>query len=115
MPVAAFVVAASVRLKNDGNPDALGAAVTTELCGHWKHDGPCRWPHNNAIDTDRTPARFRTLFVAADDEASLVEQRVRDALTSSNDWEVLSIERHPIANRDRGLAQRLLAAPRAAG
>lgn len=112
MPVEAFVVAASVRLKDECDPSALGAAVTTELCGHWEHDGPCRWPHNNAIDADRSPARFRTLFVAEGDEAGLVEHRVRDALTSSSAWEVVRIERRPVSEPDRGLAQRLLAGPR---
>lgn len=115
MPVGAFVVTASVRLKNDCDPDALGGAVTTELCGHWEHDGPCRWPHHNAIDAARSPARFRTLFVAEGDEAGLVEQRVRAALTSSSDWEVVSVERRPVSARDRRLAQRLLAGPRATG
>jgi hypothetical protein len=30
----------------DGDPAALGGAVTVALCGNWEHDGPCRWPHH---------------------------------------------------------------------
>ena len=52
----AFVVDAAVELADRTNPAAVGAAVTTALCGHWEHDGPCRWPHNNAIDAARAPA-----------------------------------------------------------
>jgi hypothetical protein len=35
----------------EGDLRALGGAVTSRLCGHWEHDGPCRWPHH----TDLTP------------------------------------------------------------
>jgi hypothetical protein len=44
----------TVRLHVDdveGDLRALGGAITTRLCGHWEHDGPCRWPHH----TDSTP------------------------------------------------------------
>jgi len=42
------------------DPAAVGAMVTVALCGHWEHDGPCRWPHHNQIDG----AQFRTVFIA---------------------------------------------------
>jgi hypothetical protein len=44
-----FVVEVEMALKTAGDPAAVGAAVTVELCGHWEHEGPCRRPHNNAI------------------------------------------------------------------
>jgi hypothetical protein len=53
--------------------------VTVELCGHWKHDGPCRWPHNNAI----ADGRFRTLFVADPAEADDVAGRIEHALAAT--------------------------------
>lgn len=34
-----------VLLDAGGDPRALGGAVTAALCGHWEHDGDCRWPH----------------------------------------------------------------------
>ena len=36
----------------DGDLAALGGAVTTALCGHWEHDGPCRWPHFTSPEVD---------------------------------------------------------------
>ena len=115
MAVDTFVIAAAVRLRAGCDPGALGAAVTTKLCGHWEHEGPCRWPHHSGIDVDRTPARFRTLFVADGDDADLVEHRVREGLASSPEWEVVSIERCAVSDGDRDLAQRLLAGPGATG
>ena len=73
----AFVVEAELDLDEDFDPAAVGAAVTTELCGHWEHQGPCRWPHNSAIDSDRDRARFRTLFVADAAEADEVRSACR--------------------------------------
>ena len=30
----------------DGDePAAPGGAITVELCGHWEHEPPCRYPH----------------------------------------------------------------------
>ena len=50
---------------------AVGAAVTTALCGHWEHEGPCRWPHNNAIQQKGATFLFRTLFVAPASEETM--------------------------------------------
>jgi hypothetical protein len=35
-----------VELDEGGDAAALGGAVTVELCGHWQHEPPCRWPHH---------------------------------------------------------------------
>ena len=35
-------------LADDTDPAAPGAAITRALCGHWEHDGACRWPHHTA-------------------------------------------------------------------
>ncbi len=58
MPASAYVVAASVALEDGADPASVGAAVTVELCGHWDHPGPCRWPHNNEIEAARDAASF---------------------------------------------------------
>jgi hypothetical protein len=85
----AHVYAASIRLGEGTNPAEVGAAVTVELCGHWDHEGPCRWPHNNAIEDAAPVAAFRTVFVAPDDEIDEVRARIDRALRSSAEWTVL--------------------------
>jgi hypothetical protein len=92
----------------------VGAAVTVELCGHWEHEGACRWPHNNELDSGSRPARFRTLFVAYEAERPEVEERIEASLRAGEGWEVLAIRSRPVAEGERELAQRLLTGPRAA-
>lgn len=41
---------AELILDDEADERAPGGAVTVALCGHWDHEGPCQWPHNNAID-----------------------------------------------------------------
>jgi hypothetical protein len=97
------VVEAELRLSPGCDPAAVGAAVTVELCGDWRHTGPCRWPHNNAISGER----FRTLFVAADSEVDDVARRIETALRGSDSWEVLAVRRREIAQDEQELAARL--------
>lgn len=112
MPAAgAFVLEAELELADDCDPAAVGAAVTVELCGHWEHEGACRWPHNNVIDALRTPARFRTLFVADATERAHVEQRIEASLRAPEDWRVLTTRRRPVADGERALAERLRTGP----
>ena len=75
-PRLAFVHEAEIQLVPGTDPAAVGAAVTTELCGHWEHEGPCRWPHNKA-SADTT---FRTLFVAPATDEEEVRERIEGAL-----------------------------------
>ena len=110
---AAFVVEAELALDEGFDPAAVGAAVTTDLCGHWEHDGPCRWPHNSAIEADRDPATFRTLFVADEAEAQLVRQRVEAVLGDGSGWRLVSLRERAVADAERPLAERLLSGPRA--
>jgi hypothetical protein len=108
----AFVVEAELLMREGADPAAVGAAVTVELCGHWEHEGPCRWPHNNAIESERDPARFRTLFVADEREAALVRDRIEAALRGDPGWRLVSVSSRPVAESERTLAERLLAGPR---
>src|SRR4051812_41244259 len=87
----AYVIEAELVLAEDLEPGAVGAAVTGELCGHPEHEGPCRWPHNSQIDAARSPARFRTLFVAGEDEAAQVRERVEGVLRAASAWRVVSL------------------------
>jgi hypothetical protein len=108
--VEAFVVEASLTLDPACDPRAPGGAVTVELCGHWDHEGPCRWPHNSALDETGT---FRTVFVADRSEAPTIAQRIEHALRSATDWEVTHVTERSVNDHERELADNLLTAPRA--
>jgi hypothetical protein len=106
----AFVLEAELLLADDTDPAAPGAAVTVALCGHWEHEGPCRWPHNNAIATGGGgTARFRTLFVAARAEEQDVRGLIADALAAAGGWSVTSSGARPVAASEDDLARGLLA------
>jgi hypothetical protein len=108
----AFVLEAEIGLDEGCDPAAVGAAVTVELCGHWDHDGPCRWPHNNEIDAAPDPARFRTVYVADESEEPGVRERIEAGLRRGEGWRVLSIRPRPVADSERSLADNLLTGPR---
>jgi len=110
--VAAHVLEAEVALDAPTDPAAVGAAVTVALCGHWEHEGPCRWPHNNAITTGDEPARFRTLFVADDASSGEVRGRIERALRDGDGWSVVALHARDVAADELDLAGRLLAGPR---
>lgn len=56
---------------------AFGAAVTQRLCGHWEHEGACRWPHRTDLGEGAGEGEGRLVvarvsFVCdADEEAEL--------------------------------------------
>ena len=86
---------------------APGAAVTRDLCGHWQHDGPCRWPHNSQIDTNANPARLRTVVVVDDEDRHDVLRRIERALRGDDRWEFAQLGVRPVAGDERALARRL--------
>ena len=109
-----YVHEAVISLAEDADPQAVGAAVTTELCGAVEHDGPCRWPHNNAI-VDRAEATlFRTVFIASRSEEREVRKRIRLALRSSDEWVVTSDRTSSLTSDERRLAARLARTPQQA-
>ena len=83
-----FAHDATVVVAPDGDPDAVGAAITIALCGHWEHDPPCRWPHVTEVvaRTDET-VTIRTLFACEPGEAVAVRARISAAL-ETGDWVV---------------------------
>ena len=112
MSARAYVVDAQLQLEDGVDSREVGAAVTVELCGHWDHPGPCRWPHNNEIEERREAASFRTVFVAEEQEEPAVRTRIEDALRGGDGWRVLSVSSREVAAGERALAGRLLAGPR---
>jgi hypothetical protein len=103
----AHVHAASIRLVEGTNPAQVGAAVTVELCGHWEHEGPCRWPHNNAIEDVAPVAAFRTVFVAAEGDVAAVHARIDRALRSSSEWTVLASGPRALTSDEETLGAKL--------
>jgi hypothetical protein len=65
-----------------GDPEAIGGAVTVALCGHWEHDGPCRWEHytDSAVDGDEVVATV--YFDASPDDEQQVRALVRAAVAT---------------------------------
>jgi hypothetical protein len=103
----AYVHEAILTLDAACDPRAVGAAVTSALCGHWEHDGPCRWPHNNDISPEHAPASFRTLFIAEPGDEPEVRARIEHALHDDARWMVQSSgAREPHASEGH-LADRL--------
>jgi hypothetical protein len=105
---AAYVVAARLRLSPDVDPAAVGASVTVALCGHWEHEGPCRWPNNS----DYGREGGRTIFVAPPGEAPQVAALIERALREGAGWTVQEIVERDVLPEEHGLAQRLLRPPR---
>ena len=103
----AIAVDVDLELQPGVDTRAPGGAVTVELCGHWEHDGPCRWPHNSRIDVDASPVRLRTIVVVSDDDRSDVVRRVEAALRRDDRWTLARFSVRPVADEERELALRL--------
>ena len=109
-----LVIEARLALEPGADPAAVGAEVTTQLCGHWEHDGPCRWPHDNAIvGTAPGPATFRTIVAVDPPDRAHVRSRVEASLAHFDGGLLIAAEERPLADDERELAERLLAAERA--
>lgn len=103
----AFVQEAELQLGHGTDPAAVGAAVTTALCGHWEHGGPCRWPHNNDIVVSDLDAKFRTLFVAPAPDEGEVRERIERSLRDGSGWVVHRTGPRPVSPAEAPLARRL--------
>jgi pyrimidine deaminase RibD-like protein len=108
MNVQTYVHEAELVLAEGTDPASVGAMVTVALCGHWEHEGPCRWPHLNQIDD----ARFRTIFVASPEDEPEVRSRIRAALRGQADWRVVSDTARAVAPDEAEVEARLLQSPR---
>ena len=108
MTTHAFVHEATIIVSEGTSPAAVGAEVTNALCGRWDHDGPCRWPHNNHIEG----TRFRTIFIATDDDEPEVRRRIRAALSNQSAWRMEADSSRDVAESEKNLAAQLLEAPR---
>jgi len=74
---------AVVRMGPTDDPDAIGAAVTVALCGHWEHDPPCPLaPHATRAERNGGQVQVRTLFATGANLEMEVRRRIDHALTS---------------------------------
>jgi hypothetical protein len=103
----AYVYEAELDLAPDADSRAPGGAVTVALCGHWDHEGPCRWPHHSAIDADTEPVRLRTVFACGADEVDAVHAAIDAALRGGDDWTVRASERRAPRADEIALGERL--------
>ena len=106
-----YVHEAVLRIAEGIDLAAPGAAVTVELCGHWKHEGGCRWPHNNEIRDGGDAATFRTVFIAPAAEEREARGRIESALRSAPGWVVAAGGPRPLRPDEQALAARLADTP----
>jgi hypothetical protein len=105
--VHAFGLTAMLTLGVGVDTRAPGGAVTVSLCGHWDHDGRCRWPHYSEIDAAAEPARLRTLVVAPVVDQEEVVRRVKENLASDPRWHVISFMVDELTPEERAHAQHI--------
>jgi hypothetical protein len=76
---------ATVRIADGGDPRAIGGAVTVALCGHWEHDGPCRWPHHTAtVPIGSGSLAVTTRFACTESEEAHVRAQIAAALATGS-------------------------------
>ncbi|MGH3390136.1 MAG: hypothetical protein ACRDOO_14805 [Actinomadura sp.] len=111
-----FVHAAELELDAGADERAPGGAVTVALCGHWEHEGPCRWPHHTAVETrSGSTIRLRTVFVADPGDEQPVRTLIMAALSAggldtemgAGRWRVVSQGPADLDPAETGLAERL--------
>lgn len=78
-----FVHVVDVALEPSADPRAIGGAVTVELCGHWEHAPPCRWPHHTSVErTGDAKLAARILFACEPSEEAEVRRRIDQRVRS---------------------------------
>ena len=106
-----FVHQAELELGDDADERAPGGAVTVALCGHWDHDGTCRWPHHSQLDVFSGTSRLRTVFVAPERDAAEVRRRIDAALADNGSWVVQASGPVDPTRQEQELGERLAAPP----
>jgi hypothetical protein len=102
----------------DADPQAIGAAVTVALCGHWEHEPPCPLaPHHTAAQRVGDDVAVRTLFAAEPRVEDHVRRLIDDALASGHlqlpqgmatDWLLLSSSAAVVRDDEREHGERLI-------
>jgi hypothetical protein len=114
----AYAHDAVVRMGPTDDADAIGAAVTVALCGHWEHDPPCPLaPHATRAERNDGQVQVRTLFATEANVEMEVRRRIDRALTSgtqqaptgeTSNWEYLASGPGIVQESERAHGQRLI-------
>ena len=109
---------ALVRMSPRDDPQAIGAAVTVAICGHWEHDPPCPLaPHHTQAEQTAEQVRIRTLFATEPSLESEVRRRIDQALDEGtlrgatgriSSWQVLDSGPGVVAESEREHGERLI-------
>jgi hypothetical protein len=108
---APFVHAATLTAGNHADPDALGGAVTEALCGRSDHEGPCRWPHNNAVASGAGSTQIRIVFIAHESDEAEVRGRIETALRNVDGWTLAASGVTSLVASEHAQAKRLARTP----
>jgi hypothetical protein len=111
----AFVQQAVLRMAADVDEGAPGASVTVELCGHWEHDGACRWPHHTAVVAGGDGLTVRTVFACEPADEAVVRDRIVAGLSAGGEgmeavggsWTVIETAPDSVLEQEQALAARL--------
>ena len=104
----AIVIESTLEFADAVDRRAPGGVVTTALCGHWEHDGQCRWPHNNRlVGLDSSTAVVRTVAIVDRADLGEVHRRVEVGLGGDPRWSLLTCNQQELTPEERALADRL--------
>jgi hypothetical protein len=115
---AGFVHEALIELAPDSDEGTPGAAVTVALCGHWEHEGTCRWPHRTSIiDRSGQSLRVRVVFASTAGDEPAVRELISRALGEGrlgdkprlSHWTVVTQGQSELQPDEERLADHLLA------
>jgi hypothetical protein len=109
---------ARVQMGADGDPQAIGAAVTVALCGHWEHEPPCPLaPHHTRAERVGDEVAVRTLFATEPGVEEGVRRLIDTALASGHlasapaaaaDWQLLSSSAAAVRDDEQDHGERLI-------
>jgi hypothetical protein len=103
-----FAVEAEVRFAAGTDTRAPGGAVTVALCGHWDHDGPCRWPHHTDVDTAGDVPRVRVVYAVTPQQQPHVRALIEGALRCGEPaWRADKCGPSPLKPEESLLAERI--------
>jgi hypothetical protein len=115
----AFAHEAVVGMDPDSDTQALGAAVTVALCGHWEHEPPCPIaPHYSSAERlGRDVVRLRVLFATEPELEATVRGSIDSALSRGQfgqrdqvtGWQLHSTTVVPVDEAELEHARRLAA------
>jgi hypothetical protein len=105
---------AVLEMPPDGDTGAPGAAITTELCGHWEHEPPCPLAaHHCAAARRGQELHLRILFAAEPADEAEVRRRIAAALAAGRlggtTWTLLRAAAGAVRPDEASHAERLRA------